>query len=94
MNQESCKDAAESPSIGSAAPARRGHVPMKVCSEEDIVVVEWTIERCDLSLAFKNLRTTGDEVMLAECLAGFKLSANNWPVHVIFTVTSAGSDGS
>jgi len=50
---------------------------MKVCSEEDIVVVELTIERCDLSLAVKNLKITGDEVMLAEFLAGFKLPANN-----------------
>ena len=37
---------------------------MKVCSLEDIVMVELTIERCDLSLALKNLRTAGDEVML------------------------------
>lgn len=63
MNQESRKDAAALPSAKPAAPTRRGHIPMKVCSEEDIVVVELTIERCDLSLAFKNLRTTGDEVM-------------------------------
>jgi len=41
------------------------------------VVVELTIERCDLSLAVKNLKITGAEVMLAEFLAGFKLPANN-----------------
>jgi hypothetical protein len=40
---------------------------------EDIVVVELTIERCDLSWALKNLRTAGDEVMLAS-LASFELS--------------------
>ena len=39
-------------------------IAMKVCSLEDIVMVELTIERCDLSLALKNLRTAGDEVML------------------------------
>lgn len=82
MGQESRKDAAESPRVNPAALTRREHSPMKVCSEEDIVMVELTIERCDLSLAFKNLRTTGDEVMEAKFLAGFKLSTNNWPVHV------------
>ena len=64
FGQKSLQHAAEPLEPNPAGLTRRRHVPMKVCSLEDIVVVELTIERCDLSLALKNLRTAGDEVML------------------------------